>query len=430
MPFGAVPQKSCREPRGGSVSLEDPALVTDPVLPDRPATGPGSQSSAPKAGAGERVFLSRRERRAFEEAEARSAAPHATQVDVRETDARHDDSRRSPEASRAHHPEIVPVSTQTGRVRLRPEELARSTDSAPVPIMLPAPDVQPSVAPTRRSVRTAPKPATSAKRAASAKPSKSKPAKATGTKRRSPLSRMLSKAVIMLAAAGLVATTAVPAYAQFERPTWFDPTTGKTQTLAVGAVQSGMLDRNDFAAHTMSTALDSTLGTVVAPEVQAVAQQLMTAVAQGRLTGSTPDHIFEIRYLAAGEAVPGCGIDYRALQAIAFALTKFNTVGVSDINRHCTGQIEGAGTASAHYADGGGHAVDFFRLNGHALTGGDSDSIKLIEDLDAVVPTDSTVGQVNCRSGLSLSHFKQIDDTCNHVHVDFLDAKAATLLGG
>ncbi|MGN6199463.1 hypothetical protein [Humibacter sp.] len=411
-------------------SPEDPALVTDPVLPVRSATGPGSQSSAPKAGAGERVFLSRRERRAFEEAEARSAAPHATQVDVRETDARLDDSRRTPEASRAHHAELVPVSTQTGRVRLRAEELARSTDSAPVPIMLPGPDVQASVAPTRRSVRTAPKPATSAEPAASAKPSRSKPAKATGTKRRSPLSRMLSKAVIMLAAAGLVATTAVPAYAQFERPTWFDPTTGKTQTLAVGAVQSGILDRNDFAAHTMSTALDSTLGTVVAPEVQAAAQQLMTAVAQGRLTGSTPDHIFEIRYLAAGEAVPGCGIDYRVLQAIAFALTKFNTVGVSDINRHCTGQIEGAGTASAHYADGGGHAVDFFRLNGHALTGGDSDSIKLIEDLDAVVPTDSTVGQQNCRSGLSLSHFKQIDDTCNHVHVDFLDAKAATLLGG
>lgn len=27
-------------------------------------------------------------------------------------------------------------------------------------------------------------------------------------------------------------------------------------------------------------------------------------------------------------------------------------------NRKCTGQIEGAGTESAHYVDGGGHAVD------------------------------------------------------------------------
>lgn len=233
----------------------------------------------------------------------------------------------------------------------------------------------------------------------------------------------------MLAAIGLVATTAVPAYAQFQTPTWTDPISGKTQTLAVGAVAAGAIDHDDFAAHTTSAALDSTMGSVVAPEVEALAQQLMTAVAQGRLTGDVPDHIFEIRYLAAGEAVPGCGIDYRVLQAIGFALTQFNTVGVSDINRHCTGQIEGAGTASAHYTDGGGHAVDFFRLNGHALTGGDPDSIKLIHGLDAVVPADATVGQVNCRSGLSLGHFKQIDDTCNHLHVDFLDAKGATLLG-
>lgn len=233
----------------------------------------------------------------------------------------------------------------------------------------------------------------------------------------------------MVAALALVTTTAVPAYAQFDTRTWVDPSTGKAQTLAVGSVQSVALDKDDYAAHTTSAALDSTMGTVVAPEVQALAQQLMSAVQAGRLVGSTPDHIFEIRYLAQGRAVPGCGVDYRVLQAISFALTQFNTVGVSDINRHCTGQIEGAGTASAHYADGGGHAVDFYRLNGQALSGGDSASIKLIEALDRVVPTDSTVGQMECRTSLPLTHFKQIDDTCDHVHVDFLDAKGATLLG-
>ena len=278
--------------------------------------------------------------------------------------------------------------------------------------------------------RPSAKPEKQAKTKLLARPSKRQTSSpAVVGRRRSPLSRVLAKAVIMFAAAGLVATTAVPAYAQFETPTWVDPTTGKTQTLAVGAVHTGVVDRDDYGAHTISTALDTTTGSVVAPEVQALAQQLMSAVAQGRLTGSTPDHIFEIRYLAAGEAVQGCGIDYRVLQTIAFALTKFSTVGVSDINRHCTGQIEGAGTASAHYTEGGGHAVDFFRLNGQSLTGGDANSIKLIEDLDGVVPTDATVGQVNCRSSLSLGHFKQIDDTCNHLHVDFLDAKAATLLG-
>lgn len=247
--------------------------------------------------------------------------------------------------------------------------------------------------------------------------------------RRSPLTRLIGKATIMLAAAGLVATTAVPAYAQFDGPLTSATASGKLQTLSVGAVQGGTIDSTEYGAHTLSSALDSTLGTVVAPETQALARQLMTAVAQGRLTGSNPDHIFEIRYLAAGEAVPGCGVDYRVLQAIAFALTQFNTVGISDINRHCTGQIEGAGTASAHYTDGGGHAVDFFLLNGHSLTGGDPDSVKLIEALDAVVPANSTVGQMNCRASLPLAHFQEIDDTCDHLHVDFLDATGATLLG-
>jgi hypothetical protein len=487
-------------------------------LPARPAPGSSQGPSAPGFGAAGssshdgHTFRTRRERREFEQGNAghpvteaptttaaattapaadddrahREADPfaallglsdphahHATQADVREGDARSDDSRRAPDAGRLHRVAPAEASTQTGRVRLHPEEVARATDSAPVPVVLPGPNTlstgteteagagepangQASAPSTRRATRAAAQ-TLGLRRRGKSKPASTKPGDArppatrlgsnarpkteprartkpaqkaeSAGRRRSRLTKLISKATIMLSAIGLVATTAVPAYAQFETPTWVDPATGKTQTLAVGAVQTGALDRDDFAAHTISTALDSTTGSVVAPEVQALAQQLMTAVAQGRLTGSSPDHIFEIRYLAAGEAVQGCGIDFRVLQAIAFALTKFNTVGVSDINRHCTGQIEGAGTASAHYTDGGGHAVDFFRLNGHALTGGDSDSIKLIEDLDAVVPTNSTVGQVGCRSSLSLSHFKEIDDTCNHVHIDFLDAKAATLLG-
>ncbi|WP_205864628.1 hypothetical protein [Planctomonas sp. JC2975] len=475
-------------------------------------------------------------------AEPASEASRRGTVDVRDTDARLDDPRRSPDAGRAHRVDEVVVATHTGRLRLRPEEFARSTDSAPIPLALPGAQyaqfadqgrggaVGPNPFETdpfgsdevgggifggaafvehelggaaagaasgrltgkvpkaekRAAAKAAKLAAAEAKRAGTSRP-ESKPSKRPGAddagsyadvagpsaaagragrspsrgavsatthprpkaktvrvhgarlraasmsamsrKRRSPLTRFLAKAGIMLAAAGMVATTAVPAYAQFDSPTWIDPSTGRTQTLAVGAIQDGSIVKDEFGAHTLPATLDSTTGSVVAPEVQALAQQLMTAVAQGRLTGSTPDHIFEIRYLAAGEAVQGCGIDYRVLQTIAVALSTFNTVGVSDINRHCTGQIEGAGTASAHYTDGGGHAVDFFRLNGHSLTGGDSDSIKLLETLDKVAPSKSTVGQVGCRSSVSLIHFQQIDDTCNHLHIDFLDATGTSLLG-
>ncbi len=350
-------------------------------------------------------------------------------VDVRRSDRRLGDPRQAPDLSRARRTPGTEASVHTGRVRVLPEDLARSTDSAPIPIRFPAPETVPDAGASTGATASEGAFRGAAAPATAGGPRRRPAPRAVATSLRSRVSRLVAKAGIMLAALGLVATTAVPAYAQFDTPTWTDPVTGKTQTLAVGAVQTGVVDRDSYAAHTVSTALDSTSGTVVTPEVQALAQQLMTAVAQGRLTGSTPDHIFEIRYLAAGEAVPGCGIDYRVLQTIAYALTKFGTVGISDINRHCTGQVEGAGTASAHYVDGGGHAVDFFLLNGHPLTGGDPSSIQLIEALDTLVPAGAHVGQQNCRAALPLGRFKEIDDTCNHLHIDFLDAAGATLLG-
>lgn len=358
------------------------------------------------------AFLSRRERRAYEEAQrlANEAASGAKQAhalettqgataDVRATDARLDEPRRSSHGSRSHRVQAVEAAPQTGRVRLQPQDLAAAPQVASRTSTPPRRVVAPAAAPAKKRRRFSP-------------------------------AKLIAKLGIMVTAIGLVATTAVPAYARLDVPTVVDIAAGRTQTLAVGTVADGTVARDDYGAHTQSAALDSTLGTVVAPEVQALAQQLMTAVAQGRLVGSTPDHLPEIRYLAEGQVVPDCGIDYRVLQTIAFALTKFNSVGISDINRLCTGQIEGAGVNSPHYTNGGGHAVDFYLLDGHSLSGGDPYSLQLIQDLDAVVPTDSTVGQQECRSSISFAHFQQIDDTCNHVHIDFGNAEGTSLLGG
>ncbi|MCS5498219.1 hypothetical protein NY547_13295 [Cnuibacter physcomitrellae] len=153
-----------------------------------------------------------------------------------------------------------------------------------------------------------------------------------------------------------------------------------------------------------------------------LAQQLVDAADKGRLVGSTPDHIKEIRWIAQGQAVPACGVDVRILQVIVLALQIFDQVGVSDINRKCTSQIEGAGTASSHYFNGGGLAVDFYLLNGRSLTGADGNSIRLITALDPVMPDGARVGQAACRTNagtaISTSHFAQFEDTCNHLHID------------
>ncbi|SDY85985.1 hypothetical protein SAMN05216554_1771 [Herbiconiux ginsengi] len=165
---------------------------------------------------------------------------------------------------------------------------------------------------------------------------------------------------------------------------------------------------------------------------RSLAQELVNAVDAGKLVGSTPDHIKEIRWIAQGVTVPDCGVDYRVLEIIAIAVRNFDQVGVSDINRKCTGQIEGAGTSSSHYIDGGGHAVDFYLLNNKSLDGTDAGTLKLISLLDPVMPVGSHVGQAQCRASagikLQLTNWTEFDDACTHMHVDVPVTDAPLLL--
>jgi hypothetical protein len=155
---------------------------------------------------------------------------------------------------------------------------------------------------------------------------------------------------------------------------------------------------------------------------QALAQELVDHADNGTLTGLVPDHIKEIRWIAHGETVDGCGIDTAILQVMVVAVRTFDTVGVSSINRRCTGDTPGAGTASRHWLGGGGYAVDFYSLNGRSLTGSDAHSLRLIGLLDPIMPDGSRVGQADCRAHegrtLHLTRLTQIPDECNHLHID------------
>ena len=237
-------------------------------------------------------------------------------------------------------------------------------------------------------------------------------------------------AVVFLSLSAFFGTAALPAYATADTASVQGDARVAlaVQTLTGGgAATIQTVARDAFSTQEAAIALDSTENDFVSPTVQALATQLMAAVATGRLVGSTPDHIPEIANLAEGKAVPGCGIDYRVLQAISVALAHYRQVGVSDINRRCTGQIEGAGTDSSHYADGGGHAVDFYLLDGQPLTGGDAKSVELIQILDPLVPAGSGLGQIGCRQSMTLTDFVPFDDTCNHLHIDFGKAQGVAL---
>ena len=202
-----------------------------------------------------------------------------------------------------------------------------------------------------------------------------------------------------------------------------------TPTAAAHAVQRNA-DPDFYTAYfgdatTIVTTLISSDGAgscAISNDEQVVAQQLVGYLNSGKLVGSVPDHTKEIRWIAQGQAVPDCGIDLRVLQVILIAVQHFDQVGVSDINRKCSGQILGAGTQSMHYVDGGGRAVDFYLLDHHHLTGADGLSLRLIALLDPIMPVGTHVGQSQCRAAagttVPLTHWTSFEDGCNHLHVD------------
>lgn len=200
-----------------------------------------------------------------------------------------------------------------------------------------------------------------------------------------------------------------------------------TPTLAAHAVQINA-DPNHYTkwydpATAVVTALlggDAACAAGVSGDAKALAAHLVELTNQGKITWLTPSHFPEVKDIAAGKTVANCGIDTRILQVITIASNTFPSIGISDINRRCTNQIEGAGSESAHYVNGGGHAVDFFAFGGVPTTGADANAIKMLHTLAPLMAAGSAVGQEECRasagSALTLP-FNQFDDTCNHLHV-------------
>jgi len=221
-------------------------------------------------------------------------------------------------------------------------------------------------------------------------------------------------------------------YAQLESvPSW------QTSSPAVVAAQAtGDGDADFTAALQPATEIVSVLtptqgqGCQVSVDSQALALELVQRMDEGALTAFVlPEQ--QIRWIAAGQTVPNCGIDPRTLQVIVLATRHFGRVGVSSINRLCNGDEKGS--AGSHVRGGGGAAVDFYMLNGRSLTGADGLSLRFIGLLDAAVPVGARVGQSNCRANngvtLSLQNFTQFVDRCNHLHVDFASTARALAFG-
>ena len=158
----------------------------------------------------------------------------------------------------------------------------------------------------------------------------------------------------------------------------------------------------------------------VPADAAAAANLLVAAMSAGKLTFLENRYRQQVINMANGTATPACVLDVHVLQIMVIAVNNFQQVGVSDLNRRCTGETPGAGTASAHWQ---GKAVDFYALNHQSLTGADSLSVQLIRLLDPFVPHGSGLGQSNIRAAdgdplTGLKNFTvQFADTGNHQHI-------------
>ncbi|MGZ0069732.1 hypothetical protein [Microbacterium arborescens] len=161
-------------------------------------------------------------------------------------------------------------------------------------------------------------------------------------------------------------------------------------------------------------------GCSVSGDAAELAQGLAAALDDGTLTIQEQRYEKQIRDMAAGTAAEGCLIDLPVLQLITLALQRFESVGLSDLNRRCAGSNLGT---NAHWINGGGNAVDFISLGGQPVTGNTPETFALLDLLAGVAPKGTRVGQNNCRSAsaaLAWPTLVQFWDTCHHQHIDFL----------
>ncbi|WP_368498520.1 hypothetical protein [Herbiconiux sp. A18JL235] len=290
-------------------------------------------------------------------------------------------------------------------------------------------------APTRRELRAASPSPRDPRSAGSTRPSRdARPPRDARQGRASGLRRNWAKGaltgVAMAFVLGITAVTAIPTTvsaspvdANVVNLSLNANANAETQQLITSnAASTEVVDRDGYAVSDVGELQAAGYSTAQLLVGRSLAQELVDAMDSGKLVGSVPDHMKEIRWIAQGVTVPDCGVDYRVLEIIAIAVRNFDQVGVSDINRKCTGQIEGAGTSSSHYIDGGGHAVDFYLLDNKSLNGYDAGTLKLISLLDPVMPVGARVGQASCRASagvkVNLTNWTEFDDSCTHMHVD------------
>lgn len=154
-------------------------------------------------------------------------------------------------------------------------------------------------------------------------------------------------------------------------------------------------------------------------EISGNAQELAKEIMQsGKITGD-PRYMGQIEAIANGN--DECHVNIHILRMLAGIARDGHTLFISSLNRFCTGVLTASGTASYHYREGGGHAIDVTSFDGGTTTGGNTASAKYLDVALKYLPNSGVgVGQFQASCGYTYdfpSGVSNFSDSCNHVHI-------------
>lgn len=153
----------------------------------------------------------------------------------------------------------------------------------------------------------------------------------------------------------------------------------------------------------------------VGADKQKLAEQI---VASGGATYLDARDGQQIADIANDNVRTNCDVNLGVLQIIAISIEKYDSIGISSINRLCKEQYLGNPT-SRHWVEGGGHAIDVITIGGDSVVGSGPGTEKLLTLVGPHLPAGSGIGQINCRS--NPYHYPGViyfNDSCNHQHID------------
>jgi hypothetical protein len=156
--------------------------------------------------------------------------------------------------------------------------------------------------------------------------------------------------------------------------------------------------------------------TPVSGEPQELAKALVDS---GRLTDEDGRYMAQIQAVANGNY--SCNVNPYILEMLYGVVVQDNhSVVMSSLNRFCTGVLTASGSASYHYTDGGGHAIDVTGFDGGDVNGGpEAATLGYLNSAVKYLPNNTGFGQVeSCSSGFNIPPGGHpIPDACTHQHI-------------